>query len=1404
MCPSRRRSCANYAAQGLALLVLGMAAWAPDTQAQRVAGDVQARLASPTSSVQRVAQPAQRGGAPSIRLIESTPRGAVYEVRASWNGRLADLVRRHAANPEALMLAAVQGYATLSETITLPSLVSPVVEVISADYDEVSLPSVSSLERSPEELREAQGYFDIPAAEVVALGMERREPTGALSARLFQIDRERGVVRRYRRMLISVRYGSGSYLRGAGFQNPHLGVSRSALADGTWYKIPITREGMYRIDRAYLQSLGVNVNGLNPASLQVFGNGGASVPAVNMDDRHPDLVENAVLVTGSGDGSFDEGDALFFYAEAPNGWTWIPDSDPDDGEDDSHWAHYINYFSVTNYVFLRVDGANGARVGGTGFPAWPDAVRQTQFAGRMFVEEDFTNLFRNGGGSGLEWMGAETSVGRSTITLLDTIPPGLVGGTVTYRIRAAARANPAVTLSFTSGGQELGSVRPGSIVFGSATSPLGKTAETTMEQTVSGGGAVRLNMTMQGTQNNPIAWIDWAEAVYPRVLNAHEGVLRFHTPGGETGRFEFALGGFSGQPRVWDITNPADIKPVGVRAEGGQYLAQVDVAVGDAPYELVAFVTASSRMATPAAGQAVGAQNLHAIAGYPDYVIVTHSDFRTAAEDLAAHRRTNDGLATVVVDIDEIYNEFSGGKVDMRAMRDYLKFLYDRAPTANELPRYVLLFGDGHYDYRGRTEVGNFNNFIPTYETFESLVLLESYTSDEYHGFLDDEEGAWAWPGQLGTGTYTDPDCMVEGCPSISERVDVGIGRIPSRTAEEAAAVVAKIIHYDDPSTFGAWRTRYTVVADDEFPGSGDVDLHLQNADVVADRVDTSAVDLNIQKIYSTSYPHVVTAVGRRIPEARAEIRRVLEEGTLVWNYSGHGGHTGLADEKLLTLEDIETFDNFDNLPIFVTATCSFGRFDMVDRQSGAELLLLTPDGGAIAIFTTVRIVFASSGLGTYNLGLNLQLVDELLPRDDDGRPRRLGDVIRLTKGSDVGAQGNNHKFSMLGDPAMRVGLPRRAVAITSVNGQPLPGSATAGMPTASSIRIAGMPELRANELAEITGQVLGFDGLPDLAFEGEVDLEVFDALRSIPIDPSIAVYTDGDYDVRTDRIYRGRAQVRNGAFTVQFIVPRDVSYTGETGRISAFVRSATGIDGMGSTEEFRISETAGPPLNDHDGPEMSLFINDSTFVDGGLIGDDATLVVRLFDENGINTVGTGVGHELLLMLDNDPTPAIEIGRFYVGDLDSYQRGVIRFPLPEQAAGAHTLSVTVWDVANNSSTGQLTYVREGSEKLALRHVYNYPNPTTGATRFVFEHNQAPGTLARIQLRIFSLSGRPVRTIEFEESLTGGLVQIPFDGLDEDLDALGSGIYLYRLRVAVDRLDGETDVAEHIERLAVIR
>ncbi|MEL6616127.1 MAG: type IX secretion system sortase PorU, partial [Bacteroidota bacterium] len=663
--------------------------------------------------------------------------------------------------------------------------------------------------------------------------------------------------------------------------------------------------------------------------------------------------------------------------------------------------------------------------------------------------------------------------------------------------------------------------------------------------------------------------------------------------------------------------------------------------------------------------------------------------------------------------------------------------------------------GDGHYDYRGIE--GGPPLLVPTYQTDEMLFRERSYTSDDYFALLDDDEGEWEWANNQSSSFVS------------FERVDLGVGRFPVRTAQEADLLVDKIISYDAPEARGDWRTRMTFLADDEDPNPFDNDLHVQNADAVAKRVTLENPEITVQKIYMSSYEKVSNGAGRlRRPGATEASRRAIEEGTLVWNYMGHGGPEGLADEQLFTADVVDGLVNPDRLPIFVTATCSFGKYDIVDGQSLAEETLLHEGGGAVAMFTTVRVVVTFISENSLNLGLNIQLTRAMLERDASGRPRRLGDILADAKNTDVGAQLNNRKFNLLGDPAMRIGLPERTVRFTGVNGVPLPASGEA-------------PSLRALEVARVEGEVLGLDGQFDPTYEGAVSLTVFDTAREVQL--PVRVNTPGFYTIQTDPIYAGRASVQGGRFAAEFLVPRDVSYSGLSARLSAYVLNES-VDGLGATQDVRIAEDAGAPLADAVGPEIRLFLNDTTFVSGGITNASPTLVARLSDASGINTVGAGVGHELLATLDGDPTKAVDVGRYYEGDLDTFRSGTVRYPLGEIAPGPHTLSLTAWDGNNNASTEEITFVVSDGADLVVENAYPYPNPTPGPSTFFFEHNQAPGTPARVQLRIYTVAGRAVRTMESDAPLTGGLVRMDWDGLDDDLDPLASGVYLYRLRVEV--------------------
>ena len=844
--------------------------------------------------------------------------------------------------------------------------------------------------------------------------------------------------------------------------------------------------------------------------------------------------------------------------------------------------------------------------------------------------------------------------------------------------------------------------------------------------------------------------------------------------------------GFAAEPQVWDVTEPGAIRRLGVRADGGAYRVQV-AAPTDRPREVVAFNPSGAHVRIPggldAGARAVPNQNLHGLASRPDYVVVTHPDFRASADRLAAHRQA-DGLTPLVVTIDQVFNEFAGGTGDMRAVRDFMKFLYDRA-SADDLPRYLLLFGDGHYNYRRlRNQAANNParpgvSFVPPFETENMISRTASYTSDDYFGLLGDEEGEWEYNS------------------SEQDRVDLAIGRIPSRTTSDATTVVDKIIRYESPATRGDWRTRFTFVADDQYPRSWDRDLHVLNADATAELAETVDPTVSLQKIYGPAYPSVITARGRVRPQVSEDIRASINEGTLVWNYSGHGGPEGLADEDYMTPDIVASLDNADRLPVFVTATCSFGKFDIAHEQSLAEQILLRSGGGGVAMLTTVRLVYTSSNPGSaLNFGLNLELTEQMLQREPDGRAARLGDALFRTKNTAIGAGRNNRKFNLLGDPAMRLGLADRRIVLDVPD------------------RFEAFAE------ATVSGQVLRLDGTPDPTYRGEVGLSVFDAQRLVELPEDACCYTDsdgdarGDYTSRIDRLFSGRASVQGGQFSTTFRVPQDVSYSGLPARVVVYAIGEDGSDGVGQTTEAAVATTAAARPDDSAGPDINLFVNDSTFVDGGTTSPQGVLVARLMDASGLNAVGAGVGHELLVTVDGDAAKAIDVGRFYEGDLDTYRSGTVRVPLTALgggeplAPGEHTVTLTAWDALNNASTATVSFVVV-DDGLVVRSVLPYPNPTAGPSRFFVEHNQPVGTSASVQLRIYTLAGRPVRTIDGDDALPGDFlsgrtVQIPWDGLDEDGDRLGSGVYLVRLRMEVDDPAGGKRVAERVERLAVIR
>ncbi|MBE2186393.1 MAG: type IX secretion system sortase PorU [Rhodothermales bacterium] len=1302
-----------------------------------------------------------------VQVLERTAEGVRLAVTVDWPAPLATSVEAARVRVLTAETARTLGAdVEAADLLDLPGLATPTLAVESAETESLTLSA------APDAAVSLAGS----AARLGTAGLFRGRPVADLTARMLTYDDATQRLTRYRRLVLNVRYGTAtrratSVRTGAdvAVPFPHLAVTKSVLADGTVFKIPVTEEGIYRLDAQALRAMGLTPTSIDPARIRVFHNGGRPVPAANADSREADLIEVPTRVAGGGDGSFADADGVTFFLQGPVTWR----------AERGAWAHTTNPYSTQTYVYLKIGEAPTATLTQAAFPglSMADATTAT---GRAVRDFDVINWSKDAG-SGLTWTSVPQDPGSAFTLLSLSDLTGYAGGAINVVARSVVRTlafSPAATVRFEQGGTVFHEASGFGAVSASAESAVANPLITAFAFAPSGTGALTGRFGTYAGSDNKLAF-DWLRAFYPQTLTASSGYLRWATLA-DGSAASYALAGFAAAPDVWDVTDPLRPVRLAVQAVGSSYRVQTD---GGAR-ELVAFVDAGARRLTGTA-QRVAAQNLHGIATPPDLVVVVPDTFRAYAEQLAALRRA-EGLRVEVATAEAIANEFGGGIADPRAFRDFLRMLYLRAAPGTRGLRYALFFGDGHFNFRRIGSSGEtlLANWIPPFETEETFSPLSSYTSDDYFGLLDENEGTWSYSS------------------GVTERVDIGIGRLNVQTRVDAEAVVAKIQAYEDPQRHGAWRTQYTLAADDGPRGSSgsatDNDLHAKNANDVGDIVETQTPELNLRKIYAMNYARQYS-VRYTVPVAHQTILDALNDGTLVFNYSGHGSPNALADETLFSREDIGLLDNLDRLPVFVTATCSFGRWDIDNRQSAAELVTTASAGGAIAAFSTLRLVYTSGDSTNLNPGLNRRFNLELVRRDTTtGLPPRLGDAILITKQYAVGYQDNGRKFNLLGDPSLRFGLPPLEAIIETVNGVDV-----TAIPDSLADSLA-VP-LRALDLVTVTGSVRDPRGNPLPSFSGTATVTAYDADRQVAI-PYRQYFLSPTYTV-SERMWRGEVPVTGGRFTAQFVVPRDIAYANRRGRIAAYVQGNQ-TDGAGETSTVRVGGSNPNPIADNEGPRLRAYLGDTTFVSGGVIGRTSTLIVRLTDQSGIN-LGSGVGHELLLTYTvGGQTKAVNLAPFYRAT-GGYQTGEVVYRLPELPDGAGQLTVRAWDPVGNSGETSLDFSVAEAERLALARVANFPNPTTGPTRIAFEHNLPAGTTATADVRVFTLAGRLVRAFDTDEVLPGGTlasrrVTVRWDGRDADGSLLSPGVYLYRVRVTATHDDGTAQTAEAIERLAIVR
>jgi len=1123
----------------------------------------------------------------------------------------------------------------------------------------------------------------------------------------------------------------------------------SVLSDGDVYKIAVSQPGVYKLDFDFLKNkLGIPLESIDPRSFKIYGNGGGIVPELTSAPRADDLVENAIQIVGEEDGKFDASDYVLFYGQGPDIWYF------DNAKQTFNYPK--NFYSTENFYFIKIGGANGLRIQ-TQASLDGATYSTTSFSDFVRYEKESYNLLHDwiyGQGSGRQFYSDYYKVTTesdfsSQLQVPNLVPnePVKLSSVFAARIAQSSSGN----FSIIANGKTMTSGSFGK-TSGGTTDAFASVASINDAFTPSTSDlSIQLKFNRPDNNFNE-GWLDYIQLNLRRQLLMAGDQMHFRdilSMGNPVSRF--TLGNASSDISIWNITDP--LQPRLQQAN----LSGANLSFGAATDTLAEFVAFGNvGLLQAAAVGKIENQNYHSITGV-DMAIVYHKDFKEQAERLAEHRRQFSGLSVATVDVEKLYNEFSSGRKDASAIRDFARMLYQRDTARFKA---MLLFGDASFDNRDIYKLGG--DFVPTLETPLSVNPIFSYPTDDYFTLLSDGEGQ-----NLSTGA-----------------LDIAVGRLTVKDADEALKVVDKIIHYDvEPANLRDWRNRITFVGDD-----GDDNTHTGDADDIAVKISHKNPNLNIDKVYLDAFPQVSTSGGLRVPQASDAINNDIFKGVLAMIYLGHGGTKGWTQERVLKIEDILSWRNLEKMPLIVTATCSFAGYDNPASVTAGELCLLNEKGGAIALYTTVRPVFAGD-----NAELTEKAVDTLFYKLNNDRPT-IGEVLRLSKNK-LGNDSNTQKFTLLGDPMQKLALPNFQVATTTVNGHP--------------IDTAIVDTIKALQKVTIEGVVQDDNGNLLTNFNGVVYPTIYDKsvqYQTLAQDADSPLF---NFDLQKNIIFKGRASVTAGKFKFTFVVPKDIDYSFGNCKISYYAADeSTMLDAAGNYKSIIVGGTDPNAFADDKGPKVEVFMNDEQFVFGGITGQNPVLLAKLEDDNGINVIGNSVGHDLAGILDENSQNTYKLNDFYEAALDDYTKGEVRYPLYSLAEGRHKIKVEAWDIANNPAQGYTEFVVASSSEVALKHVLNYPNPFTTSTCFMFEHNMA-GQDLDVMVQIYAVSGRLIKTLEQRINSDGYRLGngdcIQWDGRDDYGDSLGKGVYVYKVKVKSANtgdtsLEGESD----FEKLVILK
>ena len=1153
---------------------------------------------------------------------------------------------------------------------------------------------------------------------------------------LFPIINQNGNFKKVNSFRFSYKSGISNKLKRQRTQN-------SVLNSGEWYKFYVDKSGIFRLSRSFLSQLGLNTNSIDPRNIKIFGNGGNMLPLSNSVEYPVDPIENAIKVHGEDDGVFNNSDYILFYAQGPNAYN--SDSNTN-----------LNLYSDQTAYFINISPSPGKRILENVQPVNTANTIVDSYTAYKYHELDEYNIAK----IGRRWFGDRFDF-ESNQTFEFTFPNLRTSEPINLRVYTAAVSEISTSMSVEINNQEVSNLN-----YTSINDPILVSGDYfTGEIMVSNSNiSVDLNYNNNGNPSS-VAYLDYISLEGTCDLNYNGDQFIFYNKNvvDLSGIAQYNITNANSISNIWEITDLNNVSEIFI--DGSESTVSFKALLGEEK-RYIAFNQESFYEPIIEGETNLENQDLKSNIFLDDqnqfqdldYLIICRSDMLYEAERLAQINRDFNNLNVKVVTLEKIYNEFSSGNQDIAAIRNFVKYIYFNASDESRRIKYLCLFGDASFDYKDR--ISQNTNIVPSWYSLNSYSLASSYVSDDFFGMMDNSEG------------------MMEN----SDKLDIAVGRILADSPQRATDLVDKISSYYNANSYGDWRNKLIVISDDVDEPWESIIQGTSNS--LADLITDNKPFFNVKKILSDAYVQESSSGGERYPEVNNAIIDGIELGALVVNYFGHGGEDGLARERIFDKIDATELSNENKLNCFVSVTCEFTKFDNPGRNTAGEFLYWNKNGGAIALITTTRQIFVSVGVN-----FNLTLENYLFSLNSDNY-HTMAEALRLTK-NDPSISGSDQRrlVFFIGDPAMKLAIPKPNIRITEIN-DILINEFTEPLQGLSSVKIEGqIDDEFGNKIDDYQGELV------TTVFDKNIDRSTLGNDGTSQNDSPIIL----DFTTLGEVLFRGRSSIENGDFNVNFIVPRDVVMEVGNGKMSFYSKSNSNLmDQNGSNLDVLIGGINENADEDNMGPEIELFMNDEAFISGGITNENPHLLVKLFDENGINT-SSGIGHDIVAVLDDDVANSFRLNDYYEANLDDYQNGTINYPLRDISPGLHTLSLKAWDVYNNSSTSEIQFVVHDQDlELVISNVLNYPNPFINYTEFWFNHNSSSDLSVSIQ--IFTISGKLVKTINgyVNTSNSSSLSRdLSWNARDDFGDKVAKGVYIYRLTVRSDQIGKQVSKTEKL-------